>query len=197
MPPNLGRGAQGAATIKEIVNRSAEITKGQSTDDTIANRQETKAEQRARLELGAREGKIAPRVEEAKQFAIIAKQASADVPRGDSQLFNSWIQGGEKKFSSDPKLRKFVAANTSLINAYAAATSGGSPTVSDKEHARDMLATAFSKGDYNAAVDQMIVESEAALKAPKTVMKGMRSKEGTLEQTNHPQDIQNLLDKYK
>lgn len=174
LPPNLGRGKQGSETIARIVNKAAQLSGGKSTDQIIEERQENKASGKTRLELGSREGKIAPRVEEAKQFAGIALKASDTVDRSVFRSFNKFMQMGEGEIG-DPKLRAFQAANTSLVNAYAAAVSGGSPTVSDKEHARELLSTADSPEAYKAVVNQMITEANAALKAPKTVMEGMRS----------------------
>lgn len=175
MPPNLGRGKQGAETISKIANRSAELLKGQTSEQIIQGRQENKAEARTRLELGAREGKIAPRVQEAKTFAEIALKASDEVDRGTFRTMNKFLQKTQGEIG-DEKLRAFQAANNSLINAYSAAIAGGSPTVSDKEHARDMLSTADNPKAYRAVVNQMLTEANAALAAPKQVMEGMRSK---------------------
>ena len=66
-------------------------------------------------------------------------------------------------------------ANNAVINAYARSVNPqGVATVSDKDHAREVLSIAFSKGDYEAAVKQMQVEVNAELKAPGKVREGMR-----------------------
>ena len=58
--------------------------------------------------------------------------------------------------TNDPAMRQFVAANNSLVNVYARAISPyGVPTVSDKEHAREMLSTAYDNKSYNAVLDQI------------------------------------------
>jgi hypothetical protein len=86
------------------------------------------------------------------------------------------MQAGQRAGSS-PELRAFTASNTSLINAYARAINPqGVGTVADKEHAREMLSTAFSKGDYEAAIDQLMLEIDAARKSPGTVQKEMRDR---------------------
>ncbi len=58
--------------------------------------------------------------------------------------------------TGDPALKQFVAANNTIINTFARAISPtGSPTVSDKEHAREMLSTADSPEAYAAVLQQM------------------------------------------
>ncbi len=172
---NFGRGAQGAQNITAVQNRLAELASegGVSPQLMAVLTQELAADSRTRLELGAREGKIASRVEEAKQFAKIAGEASIKVPRGKFVPVNQLMQYTDKQLS-DPDLAAFRAANVSLINAYAAAVGGGVPTVHDKEAAEGMLSTAQSPEAYQAVVNQLITEMDAALAAPRNVMDSMR-----------------------
>lgn len=172
---NFGRGAQGAREIAAVQNRLAELASGSDIDATeLALRtQELASEARTRTELGAREGKIAPRVQEALNFAQIAKQASAAVPRGNFLPWNKLSQMTDTQLN-DPNLAKLKAATLSLINAYAAAVGGGTPTVHDKEEAAHVLSTAQSPEAYAAVVDQLITETQAALKSPGSVMEDLR-----------------------
>lgn len=185
---NFGRGAQGARDIAAVQNRFAELAQLAGADPTeISLRtQELASESRARLELGSREGKIAPRVEEANQFAKIAKTASAAVPRGSFVPLSKLSQYTDAQLS-DPALAKFKAANLSLINAYAAAVGGGTPTVNDKQHAEEILNTATSPEAYAATVDQLVTEMEAALASPGSVMGKMRDE---TKKHNQARDIQ-------
>jgi hypothetical protein len=113
---------------------------------------------------------------EAASLADLAKQASGKVDRTQFKVFNDIMQAGQKATAS-PELRAFTASNTSLINAYARAINPqGVGTVADKEHARDMLSTGFSKGDYNAAIDQLMQEIAAARRSPGTVKQEMRDR---------------------
>lgn len=175
---NFGRGTQGAADIRAVQNRFAALAAESGTDaaDIATRVQELSAEGRTRTELGAREGKIAPRVQEAQNFAKIALEASKNVPRGNSTDWNKLIQFKDAHFS-DPALAKFHAANVSLINAYAAAVGAGSPTVHDKEVGETMLRTVAGQKGYEAAVQQILTETQAALDAPKQVMESMRNKD--------------------
>lgn len=171
---NLGRGAQGARDLRAIQNLLADTAgkRGITGPQLVKIMQSTAADGRAVLELGAREGKIAARVQEAQNFAQIAKAASAEVPRSKFLPWNKLKQIAETNLS-DPKLARLKAATVSLVNAYAAAVGGGTPTVHDKEAAENMLATAQSPEAYDAVVDQLITETEQALAAPEQVRERM------------------------
>ena len=69
--------------------------------------------------------------------------------------------------TNDPKLAEFAAYNNGLVNTYARAISPtGVPTVSDKNHARELLLTAKNQQAYNATVDALTKEIEAAKRSP-------------------------------
>jgi hypothetical protein len=202
---NFGRGAQGGKDIAAVQNRFAELAKeqGMTADEIALRQQEMRGSARAELALGEREGKIAPRVQEAKTFAQIALKASADVPRGDWKQMNQigqWIQDSD----SGKELGKFQAANVSLINAYSAAVGGGTIHKHDQEVGAQLLSTANGPENYKAKVKQLIVETEAALKAPEEVKQQWRQtredassgKKAPAAGGAHPPDIQKLLDKY-
>lgn len=125
--------------------------------------------------LGTRSANIEMAASEAASLAQLAKEASERVDRTGLKTLNQ-VEQAAQKATSNPDLRKFVASNTSLINAYARAINPqGVGTVADKEHAREMLDTAFSKGDYSATVDQLLKEIDAARKSPGTVKDSLRS----------------------
>jgi len=172
---NFGRGKQGGQDIAAVQNRFATIAKeqGMTPDEIALRQQEMRGSARAELALGEREGKIAPRVQEAKTFAQIALKASDDVPRGDWKSLSKMLQFGADQ-SSDPKLGKFQAANVSLINAYAAAIGGGQIHQHDQEVGANLLSTANGPENYKAKVEQLIIETEAALKAPEQVKEQWR-----------------------
>lgn len=194
---NFGRGAQGAASIAAVQNRLAEIAAEEGIDarSLATTTQELAAMRRTRLELGAREGKIAPRVQEAKLFAEVAKEANAAVPRGGFVPWNRLAQMNDTQISSDPALAKLKAATLSLINAYAAAVGGGTPTVHDKQEAEKVLFTAQSPEAFNAVIDQLILETQKALEAPKEVARDLR-RETTTQRDETPADIRALLQKH-
>lgn len=176
---NFGRGKQGSQNLAAVQNKFAQLAKdeGLSPQDIATKQAEMKGFFRSELELGAREGKIAPRVQEAHKFAEIALTASDKVPRGNWTDYTKVSQWGAKHVS-DPDLRAFQAANTSLQNAYAAAVGGGVMHVEDQKRAAEMLSTSDGPDAYKAVVKQMLTETDAALQAPEDV-KDIWRKRGT------------------
>lgn len=174
---NLGRGAQGAENIvklrKEIAKQARESGAGpRDVAAAIGEFEGFKSGQRA---LGTREAQIEMAANVTKQFAPLAIDASEKFDRTQFKTLND-VEKAVLSRSASPELRRFNFANTSLINAYARAVNpSGVPTVSDKDHAREILDTGFSKGDYAAAVDQLNKEIDAELKAPGAVKRGMRN----------------------
>lgn len=175
---NFGRGTQGAADLRAVQNKYVELAgqAGVAPEDMAGKVQELAAEGRTRLELGAREGKIAPRVQEAQDFAKLALDRSNAIPRGNWTDANKAIQYVDAHLS-DPKLAAFNAANVSLINAYAAAIGGGTVHVHDQEVGQKMLSTNAGPEGYKAAVNQIIRETQTALGAPGKVMNDLRAKD--------------------
>ena len=174
---NLGRGAQGAADLRAVQNRLAEKAKAGGIDATkiLQNTQNVTADNRTFTELGAREGKIAPAVQEAQNFAHIALDASEKVPRDKFVPWNKLKLYSESQLS-DPNLASFKAANTSLINAYARAVGGGTVTVHGQEEGEKMLSTATDPTSYRAVVNQILKETQGALDSPQQVREHMHSR---------------------
>jgi hypothetical protein len=77
--------------------------------------------------------------------------------------------------TGDVEVRQFGAALNSFIQAYARAVSPvGVPTVSDKDHAREMLSAADSHAQVVGIIAQLKKEMEAAGEAPGVVRKQLR-----------------------
>lgn len=141
----------------------------------------TKAGERT---LGTRTANIEMAVTEAQNVAPLALNASAAVDRTKYPDLNAIILAGEKR-TGDPNVVKLGVATNSLINIYSRAIApSGVPTVSDKDHAREILSSAWSKGQYNAAVGMMMQEMAAARKSPGQVKDAMRSAITGMEKGN-------------
>ena len=68
-----------------------------------------------------------------------------------------------------------AASLNALVNAYARAINPkGVATVSDKNHAREIINSAMSSGQINTALNVMRAEMSAAMAAPKQVKESMR-----------------------
>jgi len=77
--------------------------------------------------------------------------------------------------TGDPKIKAYGAALNSLVNAYSRAVSPtGAATVSDKEHARELLDAADSPEQVQAVIETMKQEMEAARAAPREARKQVR-----------------------
>lgn len=203
---NLGRGAQGAENIikvrKEITRQAKEDGKGGA--DLAATNAEyfgTKAGQRT---AGVKIANVEMASFEAESLIPLAREASAAVARSGLLPFGK-AQVMFDNQTNDPALRQFAAANNALVNVYSRAISpSGVPTVSDKDHAREMISTAIDHKSYMAALDQMQKEITAARGAPVQVRKafsdGVTGKGGhgaPQPSSSTPPDIQALLEKYK
>jgi hypothetical protein len=168
---NLGRGTQGAANIVRLRTEIARQMKeqGKGGRDVAATMAEYSGLVAGERTLGQRTANIEMAGTEFQKIAPLALRASRAasrsgfVPLAKAQQM---IQSG----TNDPNLRRFVAANTSVVNVYARAISPtGAPHVADQEHARAMLSTAFDAPSYAAVIDQLQQEIAAARQAPGTV----------------------------
>lgn len=112
---------------------------------------------------------------EAQGALQLGLEASAAVPRSSFVPLNRAMQMVQAN-TGDPALKQFVTANNTIVNTFARAISPtGSPTVSDKEHAREMLSTADSPEAYAAVLQQMQKEIDMAHKAPEQARRGLET----------------------
>jgi hypothetical protein len=165
---NLGRGAQGAENVVALRKKAVELAaqrgmKGSDVAQIVAEFEGLKASERT---LGNRAATVGMAVNEADKLSDLALKASEQWKRSGIKSLND-LQKAAQSATASPELRQFAAANLSFINAYARAIAPtGVPTQSDKDHAREILDVAFSKGDYRAAIDQLKREMQAAKEAP-------------------------------
>lgn len=172
---NVGRGQQGAKDLRGIQNAITDYAagKGMSPSEVSAKLAEfegMKAGMRTSANISA---KVENAAAEAAQLAPLAIEAGRSVVRSGFLPFGR-AQVLFDTQSNDPALAKFATANLGLATAYASAMArGNKPTVSDNEHARELLATAKSQTAYEATVQQMQQEIAAAQRAPKSVRQGL------------------------
>lgn len=173
---NLGRGAQGAENVIKVRRMVEQLARerglgGSQLANITAEFEGLKAGQRA---LGTRTAQFGMAKEEAYEMADLVTQASANASRTQFMPINRALNAFNTN-TGDTAIREFGAAINSFINAYARAISPvGTPTVSDKEHAREMLSTADSHEQVNAIIGQLKKEMEAAGKAPGAVRETFR-----------------------
>jgi len=181
---NLGRGAQGAANVVALRQRVTEVAKeaGMTPDQVALVQQEFGGMGAAQRALGTRSANFGLAEKEAYAMADLVVEASSKVPRTQFMPINKAIMAYENN-TGDPQARQFGAALNSFINAYARAVSPvGTPTVSDKDHARSMLSTADSHEALTAIMEQLKREMDAAGAAPGAVQKQIRGRQAELSE---------------
>jgi hypothetical protein len=174
---NMGRGAQGAANLVAVNTRIAQKAKAQGlTGGDLASINADYQGQVAGLRTS---GTISARIEnaaaEAAELAPLALSASEKVARSGLLPFGR-AEIMFNKNTNDPALNEFATANIGLATAYAGAMArGGKSTVSDMEHAREILSTAKNHQAYKAIVGQINLEIQAAQRAPQRVRTHLRT----------------------
>lgn len=162
---NVGRGAQGGATLEAIANRAAErlVEQGHSPEAAAAhvssNMQKFKASgigQNAESRTSATREANLNLILKATDAAIpAALEQSEKVARTGWVPVNQIIQKGQV-MASDPELRKFGIANLQLAEHWARAMNPtGVMRESDRDLALHFLSTADSKETYKQAVMQI------------------------------------------
>ena len=174
---NVGRGTQGPNNLVRLRTKMTQIMKDSGmTPESIAAKnaeffgfkagERTLATRSANLELAA-QGFL--------NIVPIAQIASNRVSRSKFLPFGKVQIMFDENFN-DPDVSQFAAANNGLVNTYARAISPtGVPTVSDKNHAREILAMAKNKESYDRAVETLQKEIEAEQRAPREVRANLRS----------------------
>ena len=105
--------------------------------------------------------------------ADILEQAAAKVPRTDWKRINSALLAARGE-SGVPEVGAFEAALNTFVNEYARAVNPkGVATVSDKNHARDLLSTADSPETFKAKMDILRQEMARGRQAPLDVAKDL------------------------
>lgn len=173
----LGRGQQGAKNIvalRTAINNKM-LENGWSGKDIAAKNAEFMGLMAGERTVSTKGANIEIAGNEFTNIVPIAKQASDNVSRSGFLPFGkAQIMFNEQ--TNNVELSKFAAANNGLVNTYARAISPtGVPTVEDKRHARQIISEAKDQSAYNAAVDTLLQEIEAAKKAPKQVRENLRS----------------------
>jgi hypothetical protein len=162
------------AFVEKLTERAKE--KGMTGGDVAAKVAEFQGTKAAQRTAGTRSAIADMAVTEAQLMAPMALTASEKVDRTKSPMLNKVLlsleRGSGMPEEAGEDVIRFGIAVNSFINIYARAINPtGVPTVSDKEHARELLSTSFSKGQFRAAMDQLNKEMSAAKASPMKVRK--------------------------
>ncbi|WP_157664115.1 hypothetical protein [Burkholderia ubonensis] len=175
---NLGRGAQGAKNIialrREVMRQEREA--GGTGADIAAANAGFQGEKAAARTGATRATNIGMAVAEAQKTFPLVREASAALPRTEFPGVNRALQAAQTG-TGDPRVVALGTALNTSVNAYARAISPtGVPTVSDKEHARELLSTASTPEQLNAVLTMMEKEMAAARQAPTEVQQQQKAR---------------------
>lgn len=110
--------------------------------------------------------------------ADILMDAAKKVPRSDFRSLNKLVLAGKTE-SNDPDTGAYLTAINTFVNEYARAVNPkGTATVSDKEHARELLAASDSQDALEAKIGVMRKEMQRGKQAPQDVAKDLREARG-------------------
>jgi hypothetical protein len=168
---NLGRGVQGAQNIVAIRREVEKIrtAQGETGADQAAATATFQGEKAAARTGATKAANVGMAVAEAQQTFPIVRQASAALPRTQFPGVNAAMQAAQTG-TGDPRVVALGTALNTAVNAYSRAISPtGTPTVADKEHARELLTTASTPEQLDAVLNVMEREMKAARQAPAEV----------------------------
>lgn len=172
----MGYGAiaqQNKAKLQQAIQKKLS-EQGLTGGDLAAKTAEFMGTQAGERTLGTRSANIGMGIAEMQKFVPMAVQLSNQVDRTQFPTMNAAMQAANKGTGGEAIVR-FIAANNAIINAYSQiVTRGGQPTDMARGLAQEVLSTAYSKGQYAAAADQLMKEAAAAQQAPGAVRGEMR-----------------------
>lgn len=169
----LARNPVALAKVNEEIAKIAK-ERGLSGKDLAAFNAEFMGMKAGERTLGTRSANIEMAVSEAQNVIPIARETSTKVDRTKYPTLNALLLAWQRG-TGDENVVKLATATNALINIYSRAIApSGTPTVSDKDHARDIIANAYSKGQYEAVIGIMEQEMAAARKSPGQVKGSMR-----------------------
>lgn len=200
--PSMGLGKNAANMRAQVMNRAAQIATGGGADTAeqgaakvISNKMDVAGRSASARTIGTTGAAMTLGANEAQQMIPIAQAYVAKLNPSDYPTLNSaglFIA----KNTGDPTQAGLAASLNALVNSYSRAISPrGVPTVSDKNHAREIIASNMSKGQFAEVFNVMQQEMQAAQKSLTEVRPGTIGKQTPAAPVES--NIDALLNKYK
>lgn len=171
LPARFAQSGSGKKMMPDITNvipnlgTSREMLASQV--DVVGQKSEARA-------VGTKAANVEMAAGEAREMMPILSKASENFERTGYQPINRVFKAYQDNTGS-VESRQFGAALNSFVNVYARAVSpSGVPTVSDKDHAREILSTADSHKQLMGLLKILDQEMVAAQNAPKRVRAAQR-----------------------
>ena len=178
--PPLGMGSKAAAARAQILTRAGELAMGggrtaaEGASDVKGNKAENFGLTAGQRTVGTQIANVQIAANETNKMIGVAKPYVEKVDPTDYPAVNA-VGNFVAKNTGDPNIVGLATALNAIVNTYARAINPkGVATVSDKNHARNILNTAMSKGQLNEAFSVMEQEMNAALASGPEVRAAMR-----------------------
>lgn len=168
--------ARSPANISKVNDKIAEKAKAQGLTgaDLAAAQASFASTMSGERAVGTRSANMEIAANEVKNMAPLALSASEKVDRTEYPTLNKIIQAAEKGTGDENVVRFGLAAN-SLVYTYAKFLNpNGIPTDADKAKAADILDTAWSKGQFSTAVDQIKKEIASGQSGVASTKQGLK-----------------------
>lgn len=172
LPARFAQSGSGKKMMPDITNVIPTLT---GSRDMLASQVELAGQKSEARAVGTRAANVEMAAGEAREMMPILTKASEDFKRTGYQPINKVLKSYQDNTGS-VESRNFGAALNTFINVYARAVSpSGTPTVSDKDHAREVLSTADSHEQLLGLMKILDKEMVAAQNAPKRVREAQRA----------------------
>jgi hypothetical protein len=174
---------EGRLDPNRITGRNAKILAATLLSDPTANLLElgvsaggAMASERS---LATQTAKMSTAANEANKMVDVVRGLSNKVDRGEFPSINA-ISNAVAKGTGGKEIVQLNTSINALVNSYARAISPtGQPTVSDKNHARDIINSAYSQGQMGAILDVMQQEMAIARQAAGTASTELKASRET------------------
>lgn len=165
LPPNMGRGVQGAGEALRIRTIAAGLDAqgGESPEDARIRQLALKGDVGAINQMRKREVAVGANVKNFDFNADQALQLSSQVDRTGVPIANAWLNAGRRSVTGNPQLSAFDVAVKTTVNEFAQIVSGttaGATTEGEKKKAETLLNSAQTPEQLMAVINQMKVESK-------------------------------------
>ena len=180
--PALGMGKQAANLRSQIMNRASDMsvsaggaTAADAAKNIIQNKAETAGNVAGQRTVGTQIANVQIAATEATKMIDIARTYVDKVDPTDYPKVNA-VGNYVALNTGDPNVVGLATSLNSLVNTYARAINPkGVATVSDKNHAREIVDKAMAKGQINEAFNVMGKEMGASLASGPEVRANMRT----------------------
>lgn len=174
LPPRFAQSGSGKKMMPDILNVVPTLGTGGSKD-MLASQVDLAGQKSEARAIGTKAANVEMAAGEAREMMPILQKTSEAFERTGYQPINKVFKAYQDNTGS-VESRQFGAALNSFVNVYARAVSpSGVPTVSDKDHAREVLSTADSHKQLLGLLKVLDQEMVAAQNAPKRVREAQRA----------------------